>query len=287
MSAIQTRTGLGITLAALGGLFISLDIPVIRLSESDPWTFMFFRGAGLAIILGSVILFFPKFTQSPKNPFRDRWFVEVGILFGFSSIFFTLSVFNTSTANLVFILAFNPMLAALFAWVLIGERPTLITWAAILATIVGVGIIVNEGLTGGTFFGDIAALIAATSLALTLVRTRQSGKDLSLSGCLGGMISATFAFPIMLLNPVIPGVPAWLIFNVLILVPLSAFVLQLAPRYLPAPRVAIFFLLETVLAPIWVWLIFTDVPSNQTLLGGAIVLSAILTHSIWEIQRAR
>jgi len=248
---------------------------------------MFFRGAGLAIILGSVILFFPKFTQSPKNPFRDRWFVEVGILFGFSSIFFTLSVFNTSTANLVFILAFNPMLAALFAWVLIGERPTLITWAAILATIVGVGIIVNEGLTGGTFFGDIAALIAATSLALTLVRTRQSGKDLSLSGCLGGMISATFAFPIMLLNPVIPGVPAWLIFNVLILVPLSAFVLQLAPRYLPAPRVAIFFLLETVLAPIWVWLIFTDVPSNQTLLGGAIVLSAILTHSIWEIQRAR
>lgn len=287
MSALQTRTGLGIILAALGGFFISLDIPVIRLSESDPWTFMFFRGLGLAVILGIVIVFFPKLTETPKNPFRDRWFVEVGILFGLSSIFFTLSVFHTSTANLVFILAFNPMLAALFAWWLIGEKPTPITWAAIAATIIGVGIIVNQGLTGGTFWGDVAALIAATGLAFSLVRTRQSGKDLSLSGCLGGMISASFALPIMLLNPVIPGAPAWLIFNVLVLVPLSAFVLQLAPRYLPAPQVAIFFLLETVLAPIWVWLIFADVPSNQTLLGGAIVLSAILIHSVWEIRRAR
>ncbi len=270
----------------MGGLLISIDIPVIRLSESDPWMFMFLRGTGLAITLGFIILFLPQYTQSPKNPFRDRWFVEVGILFGISSICFTIAVFNTSTANLVFILAFNPMLAALFAWKLIGERPSLITWAAIFATIVGVGIIVNEGLKGGTFWGDVAALIAATSLAFTLVRTRQSGKDLSLSGCLGGMISATFAFPIMLLNPIMPGEPLWLVFNILILVPLASFVLQLAPRYIPAPQAAIFFLLETVLAPIWVWLIFADVPTYQTLLGGGIVLSAILAHSAWELTRA-
>jgi len=285
LSAIQTRTGLGIALAAIGGILISIDIPIIRLSQSDPWLFMFFRGAGLTVILSSIIFFFPNFTQTPKNPFRDRWFVEVGILHGVSSICFMLAVFNTSTANVVFILAFNPMMAAIFAWWLIGEKPSLITWAAIFTTIIGVGIIVYDGLKGGTFWGDFASLVTAVLLALSLVRTRQSRKDLSLCGSLAGMISALFALPIVLLNPIIPGEPIWLFINVLILVPAVSFMLQLAPRYVPAPQVAIFFLLETVLTPIWVWFIFADVPSNQTLLGGGIVFAAILLHSIWELKR--
>jgi len=248
---------------------------------------MFLRGAGLALVLGLVIAFFPKMTETPKRPFHDRSFVEVGILFGISSIFFALAVFNTSTANLVFILAFNPMLAAMFAWWLIGEKPSMVTWLAILATIIGVAIIVGGGLKGGTFWGDLAALVTASTLAMSIVRTRQSGKDLSLSGCLGGMISASFALPIMLLNPVAPGAPLWILFNILILVPVAAFMLQLAPRFIPAPQVAIFFLLETVLTPMWVWLIFADVPSDQTLLGGTIVLIAILTHSVWQLSRTR
>ena len=280
----QSRTGFGIALAMLGGLLISIDIPIIRLSESDPWFYMVARGLGLAVVLGLLIKFGKRFTETPNDPFNDRHFVEVGILFGLSSILFTLSVFNTSTSNLVFILAFNPMLAALFAWGLIGERPNLITWIAIIATMIGVAIIVSDGVETGNWFGDLTSLGAATVLALSLVRTRQSGKDLSLSGCLGGMISGLFALPLALLYSSMPGVPGWVVLNAVILVPLAGFTLTLAPRYIPAPQVAIFFLLETVLAPVWVWLIFGEVPSDRTMLGGMIVLCTIAGHSVWQLM---
>lgn len=283
---LQRRTGLGITLALLGGLLISIDIPIIRLSDSDPWFYMVARGFGLAVVLGLAIRFGGKLTETPANPFDDKNFVEVGILFGISSVLFTLSVFNTSTSNLVFILAFNPMLAALFAWWLIGERPGLVTWLAILATMTGVIIIVSGGVETGNWFGDLTSLGAAVVLAFTLVRTRQSGKDLSLSGCLGGMVSGLFALPLAIMYSGLPGVPGWVVLNALILVPLAGYTLTLAPRYIPAPQVAIFFLLETVLAPIWVWLIFSEIPTDRTMIGGLIVLLAIAGHSIWQLMPA-
>ena len=280
----QTRTGLGIALALLGGFLISIDIPLIRLAQSDPWFYMVMRGLGLACVLGAVIKFGAHYTDTPKDPFNDKNFVEVGVLYGVASIFFTISVFTTSTANLVFILAFNPMLAAIFAWVLIGERPKLVTWLAIFATMIGVMIIVSDGVETGNWLGDLTSLMAAIVLAFSLVRTRQSGKDLSLSGCLGGMISGLFALPLAIAFSGMPGAPWWIALNVLIFVPMSGFSLTLAPRYIPAPQVAIFFLLETVLAPIWVWLIFAEVPTDKTLLGGTIVLIAIAGHSLWQLM---
>lgn len=281
--ALQNKTGLGIALAALGGFLISVDIPVIRLSDSDPWFYMVARGLGLALVLGAIIRFGLHLTETPKNPFDDKDFVEIGILYGISSILFTLAVFNTSTSNLVFILAFNPMLAALFAWWFIGEKPKPVTWAAIACTLVGVIIIVSEGLKTGNWLGDMASLGVAIVLALSLVRARKSGKDLSLSGCLGGMVSALFALPLAIMYSSMPGAIHWVFLNAFILVPLTGFALMLAPRYIPAPQVAIFYLLETVLAPVWVWLIFADIPSNQTMVGGTIVLLAIAGHSFWQL----
>lgn len=283
---LQTRTGFGIALALLGGLLISIDIPVIRLSQSDPWFYTVARGVGLAVVLGLVIKFGKRFTESPVNPFNDKDFVEIGILYGINTILFTLAVFNTSTSNLVFILAFNPMLAALFAWWFIGEKPKLITWTAIILTMIGVSIIVSDGFEQGSWLGDLAALGVATVLALSLVKARKSGKDLSLSGCLGGMISALFALPLAIVYSSFPGEPQWVFLNAFILVPLTGFALMLAPRYIPAPQVAIFYLLETVLAPIWVWLIFSEIPTNKTLLGGLIVLIAIAGHSIWQLMES-
>ena len=282
---MQTRAGLGITLALIGGLMISIDIPIIRLALSDPWLVMVFRGYGLAIILGLFLLFGRNLTETPPNPFDDLFWVEVGILYGVNSALFTFAVFNTSTANLVFILAFNPMIAALVSWWLIGEKPDRVTWIAIFMTIIGVGIIVSDGLQAGTWLGDLMALATAAVLAYSLVRTRQSGKDLSLSPALGGLVSGTFALPLVFVYSSYPGNISWLFVNAIIIVPVAGFTLALAPRFIPAPQVAMFFLLETVLAPIWVWMIFSEIPTNGTLIGGAIVLAAITGHSVWQLKK--
>ncbi len=284
MADLQRRAALGISLALTGGLMISLDIPMIRLAQSDPWLVMLGRGLGLSLVLGIVLLFARGLTDTPKQPFRDRDWLEVGTLYGINIVLFSMAVFNTSTANLVFILAFNPMIAAILAWWLIGEKPSTVTWVAIFFTFAGVAIIVNDGLAGGTAIGDMLSLATAIGLAYALVRARQSGKDMSLSPALGGLVTCFFAVPMAFMYSNWPGSPGWLVANILVLVPIAGFTLSLAPRFIPAPQVAMFFVLETVLAPIWVWIIFSEVPSTQTLIGGLIVLSAIAGHSFWQLR---
>lgn len=283
---LQRKPLTGILLALAGGLIISLDIPVIRLGEAAPWLFIACRGFGMALVLGLILLFARNLTDTPPKPFHDTDFVIVGTLYGLSSILFTTAVFTTSTANLVFILAFNPLIAAMFSWWLIGERPSLITWIAIGLTIVGVSIIVADGVETGTVFGNILALLTAIVLGLSIVKTRQSGKDMSLAGTLGGLIAGLFALPMVILTAQWPNAMGWVLLNALVMAPVGAFALSLAPRYIPAPQVAMFFLLETILAPVWVWLIFAETPTNQSLIGGGVVLLAITFHSAIQLRRS-
>ena len=144
--ALDHQPAKGLGLAFIGGFALSFDIPLIRLAESDPWVVMGARGLGLALVLWIYWRFFANRKAMPLHLLSDPAFLTVGALSGLNNICFTLAVFNTSTANVVFILAFNPMLAALLSWPLTGEKPGLPTWAAITATLGGVGIIVSDGL---------------------------------------------------------------------------------------------------------------------------------------------
>jgi drug/metabolite transporter (DMT)-like permease len=79
--------------------------------------------------------------------------------------------------------------------------------------------------------------------------------------------------------------PAWILFNGAVMMPLALWCLATGPRYLSAPEVGMFYLLETVLAPIWVWLIFAETPTTMTLVGGGILVAAIAAHSVWMVRR--
>lgn len=277
----------GLSLAFIGGFALSIDIPLIRLAGSDPYMVIGARGFGIALVLFLYWRFFADRTNMPRDLFADRDFIVVGGLSGLNNIFFALAVFNTSTANVVFILAFNAMLAALLSWPLTREHPTKATWMAIIATLIGVGIIVAEGFGTGNLVGDVCALICAALLALSLTLARRSGKDLSLAPGYGGVVAAAFALPMIVWTGNMPDAPVWLALDVLVLVPIAGITLWLAPRYIPAPQVALFYLLETVLAPLWVWMIFAEFPSRNVFIGGTIVTAAIAGHASWELYLRR
>ena len=69
--------------------------------------------------------------------------------------------------------------------------------------------------------------------------------------------------------------------------PISFFCLAAGPRYISGGEVAMFYLLETVLAPVWVWAIFSEVPSRNSLIGGVILIAALVAHSIWQLASKR
>ncbi|MFK7903175.1 MAG: DMT family transporter [Nitratireductor sp.] len=283
---LQNAPQKGIALGFIGGLVISFDVPFIRLAGSDPWLMMALRGGILAIIF-LAYWYFARPKNMPAKPFRNPAWVMVAIIYGLNNIFFTLAVYNTSTANLVFILAFNSMAAAIFSWWLIGEKPKVHTWIAIALTIFGVGLIVQNGLSSGSFLGDAFALICAISLGYGVTLTRKSGVDMSLAPGFGGLVSVLFALPLIVAYSSAPQSWFFAISNAALIVPIAAFCLALAPSFIPAPQAAMFYLLETVLAPVWIWIVFGEIVETTTLIGGAIILMALFGHSYLSVKQTQ
>jgi drug/metabolite transporter (DMT)-like permease len=208
----------------------------------------------------------------------------IGILYGINSLTFMLAVFNTTTANVVFILAFTSMFAALLSWIFLGERPANATLLTMAAMVAGVALIVHDGLESGNVFGDAMAACSAFLLASAITLSRRSGMDM------GFVPLVTAIFPGIAALILLPdtgfqiAAPGFILFNGLIMIPLAFWCLATGPRYLSAPEVGMFYLLETVLAPIWVWIVFSETPTTQTLIGGSILILALLAHSLWQMR---
>ncbi len=125
---------------------------------------------------------------------------------------------------------------------------------------------------------------------MTLLRA--TGSKVATSLAVGSLVSALVAAvffgisPSSLLHSGAFGVPAWawLALNGLIAIPLATVLLARGPRVLPSADVSMFFMLETVLTPVWIWLLFGEVPGQRVLLGGALVVIALLAHSAWRLR---
>ena len=209
------------------------------------------------------------------------------LYYGLGSIFFITGVYNTTTANLVFILAFNTVFAALLSWLFLKERPRLGTMIAMLAMIIGVLIIVGGSVGTGHLFGDFMALCSAFFVALAITISRASGKDMGFTALVGVIVPLAVAAFMVAGEGLHVNAPWWIIFNGAVIMPISFFCLANGPKYISGPEVAMFYLLETVLAPVWVWLIFAEAPTHNSMIGGAILIVTLVAHSLWQLHEGR
>jgi drug/metabolite transporter (DMT)-like permease len=278
----------GIAIAAVGGLAISFDIPMVRLTNGDMWSVQFIRSIVIVAVTLLIWAAARTFFKSSSSLVPGRMGFAVLLLYGLTSICFFYAVYGTTTANLAFLLAFNPMFGALFGWLLLKERPRPQTFLAMLFMISGVLIIVGGGLSGGHLTGDLAALGAALMAALAITLSRMSGKDMGFAALLSAIVPGAVAGVLVFLQGGMEvRAPHWIVLNGAVIMPLAFYSLAMAPVFLPGATVGMFYLLETILAPVWVWLIFNEVPTNQTFVGGSILLGALIAHSVWEMRRAR
>lgn len=235
----------------------------------------------VAIAIWSVVRFVMK---RPLILIPGRAGLVAGVMYGINSLTFMLAVFNTTTANVVFILAFTSMFAALLSWIFLGERPSNATLLTMAAMVCGVGLIVHDGLQSGNLFGDAMAACSAFLLGSAITISRKSGADMGFVPLVTAVIPGVAALIMLPGGTIQVEQPIFILFNGLVMIPLAFWCLATGPRFLSAPEVGMFYLLETVLAPIWVWIIFTERPSNQTLVGGSILIAALLAHSLWQMR---
>ena len=139
----------------IGGLALTVDIPLIRLADGEAWSILMLR-TGTTFLAALVDLGGLARCSAPNAPslIPGRAGLAVAALYGLGSVTFITAVYNTSTANLVFILAFTTMFAALLSWVFLKERPRPATLVAMAVMIVGVLIIVGDSIGTGNLFGD-------------------------------------------------------------------------------------------------------------------------------------
>ena len=274
----------GLLITAMGGLALSFDIPLIRSAAGEVWSVLATRSIATfvtAMVAWSVLRFvLGRRTALIPGPMG----LMIGIFYGINSLTFMLAVFNTTTANVVFILAFTSMFAAILSWVFLGERPANATLLTMAAMVAGVVLIVHDGLASGNLFGDAMAACSAFLLASAITLSRRSGLDLGFVPLVTALVPGIAALLLLPDTGFEIAHPGFILFNGLVMIPFAFFCLATGPRFLSAPEVGMFYLLETVLAPIWVWIVFAETPTTQTLIGGSVLILALLVHSLWQMR---
>jgi len=276
----------GMLLAFTGILFITPDSLLIRLADINSWNLIFYRGfiPFLTILVG--LAFFYKFSLFKKiidNGWHGMAFI---VTFAITSTVFVISIENTNVANTLVMVALAPMLSAIISLIFLKENPDQKTWVAIIITTLAVIYIFYDAVDSGDFLGNFLGLVCATGLAVNAVIIR-SAKKISLlpSAMIGKLVVSLFALifvdQITLQNNDLFIVPLMCVFCIAI-----PFVcVTLAPRYITAPEVNLFFLLETIFGPLWVWLVIKEQPSIETIMGGAIIIITIAIHSALVLKK--
>ena len=277
----------GSLLAFIAVIFITPDSLFIRLSNVDTWGLVFYRGLipFLTVFFGMLLIYRLNFF---KILFSSGYhgLIYVGT-FSVTNITFVVSIQNTNVANTLVMIATAPMLSAILGAIFLKEPPDKKTLVSIIITFLAIIYIFSDSLKLGNFYGDVLGFITAIGLAVGAVTIRSAkSKNLVPAAVIGKLFVATFALffieSFVLENRDLIIVPLMCILCVAI-----PFVLvTIAPRFIPAAEVNLFFLLETIIGPLWVWLIIKEQPSIETLQGGLIIITTIAIHSFLKLKNS-
>ncbi|MGV3553604.1 DMT family transporter [Rhizobium sp.] len=298
---------LGATLVFLSALFWSFGGAIARfLTIEDSWTVVFWRGLFAALFLFGFLLF----RDGPRETVRLYRNMGVpGLLVGFgfatASTCFIIAIGYTTVANVVLIQAGVPLFAALMAWIIYRESISFTTWLAIVAVIVGVAIMVmggpliaraddmlGLGLMDGqaatansaidmryAWFGNLLALTIAIVFAMVTVVTRRFPDVRQTPGAsVGVLFAAMVAFTQAGSVQVSGGELAILAGFGMLNLGLGMAFFVTGARMIPAAFAALLGTAETMLSPVWVAIFHNEIPGVETVIGGTIVLVALLAY---------
>ena len=277
----------GSLLAFIAVMFITPDSLFIRLSNVDTWGLVFYRGIipFFTVLTGMLIIYKLNFFKLLfTSGYHGLIFITT---FSITNITFVVSIQNTNVANTLVMIALAPMLSAILGGIFLKEIPDRKTWTAITITFLAAVYIFYDSLQLGSIYGDILGFITALGLAVSAVTIRAAKKkNLLPAAVVGKLFVAIFAM-FFIETYVLADRDLFLIPLMSIMCVAIPFVLvTIAPRFIPAEEVNLFFLLETIIGPFWVWMVIKEQPSIETIQGGAIIILTIAVHSFLNLKKS-
>lgn len=280
----------GCALVLMAGAWLSLGGLIVRhIVVADDWQLVFFRS--LCAAVGFTLVLFVRDRERTALTFRrSGWPALIaGAAMAVPMITFILSVNATSVANALFLLAVAPFLAAIIGWVVLREAISRPTWIAMATALSGITIMVWNGFTVGTMFGNVMGLLAALGFATFAVALR-FGRDSDMLpavvyACVFAMIASAAVTAFKGTGFIIPigEFLLCLVYGAIMAGAIAVF--TFGARSVPPAELTLLSLTEVLLGPFWVWLVLNEVPEILTLVGGAVLMAAIAGLAIVNMAK--
>ncbi len=274
-----------ILITSLGVLLMSLESLFIKLAKIDALTFSFYIGVFMFLSINIILVTTKK--KKTIQIYKDGLFpiVICGFLFGTSNIFFINAIKTTSVANTVMIFASAPLFAAFYTYLIYKEKSKKNIYIASFFIFIGLFIIFYSQIGSGDLIGNIYALICVNLFALSFVVLAKYKKVnkfaiTAFAGFSAMTISFIFVESFYLDNMTL----SILLIAGIFISPISRVLMGIGTQNLPASEVSLLMIIETVMAPIWVWMVLKEVPEESTFIGGSIILVTLFINSLYILR---
>ena len=276
----------GYILLLFGGFCLSWGGFIIRsFEEASIWQILFLRS--FFFLLALIAFLFVTYKKNTFNIIKESGLPGLlgGFVLSFSFVAFVVAMSNTTVANVVFIISTQTMFLAIFGYFYLKEKVSLIGLTSILLAMSGIIIMVGDSISGGSLFGNIVALAIPINFAILVMIIRKNTKvDMVPAIFYSGIFSLIYGFFLAesfeftkhdLWMGFLLGVPQLAV---------SFICITIGSRTVESATVGILMLMETLCAPLWVWLFLNEIPPISVFIGGAVIISAIILKSFDKKQ---
>lgn len=274
----------GLLITAGGVLAITPDALLIKMSGMSAPSLFFWRGMLVALMMSVPFMFIWRGEFIARCRAIGWPGIGVALCYAISTACFVAANTLTVAANVLVIVATAPLFSSVFSSLMLKEPTPPRTWLASIIALGGVALVGADEISREAGLGELLALGCAAFVSLSFVIIRKA-KDVNmipgtaLGAFMMGLVGC-FWFDVP------TGDTEWFAVLVggLVFIPLAYLGLTIGPRYISAPEVGLFLLLETVIGPIWVWLVISEVPSQMGFIGGAVILTALICNTILGLR---
>lgn len=265
---------------------MSLESLFIKLTEIEPLTFSFYIGTFMFISI-NIILFTRKRKKIIDTYKAGAISIMIcGFLFGLSNIFFISAIKTTTVANTVMIFSSAPLFSAFYSYLIYREKSKKNIFIASFFIFIGLFVIFSSQLGGGDLLGNFYALICVNLFALSFViLAKYKNTDRFAITAFAGFSSAFISFLFASSFAINTYTLLILLLAGTLVSPISRVLMGIGTKQLPASEVSLLMIIETVMAPIWVWLVLKEVPASSTFIGGAIILTTLVFNSLYVLKQ--
>jgi DME family drug/metabolite transporter len=271
----------GYILLLFGGFCLSWGGFVIRsFEEASVWQILLLRS--FFFMMALIIFLIITYKKNTIRVLKDAGFAGLlgGFVMSLSFIAFVVAMTNTSVANVVFIISTQTMFLAIFGYVYLKEKVSLVSFISILLAMSGITVMMGDSLTSGSFFGNLVALAIPINFSILVMIIRKN-KNLDMVPAIfySGIFSVIYG---LILSESFVFTSHDILMGFFLGVPQLAFgfiCITIGSRSTPSATIGLLMLSETICAPIWVLIFLNEIPPISTLIGGLIIIIAIIIKS--------